>query len=180
MPRPAKVSAVDRYSARISPSACIAEDVEYENLLDRLAEYALRAAFARAADENDWEQDELRRKGLGAVELYHNGRAVWQDPVSFQQCRSEDAGAGARFDLGNELDPGLLERLDADLRKRWRACGYMVSSVASNMKKLFDQLQDDAAERSREAREELLAELLHPEESKITAWLRRRGSSPQP
>ena len=157
---------MDRYSARISPSACIAEDVDYEDLLERLAAYALRAAFARVADENDWEQEELRRKGLGAVELYHNGRAVWLDPVSFGQCRSEDAGAGTRFDSRNELDPDLVERLDGDLRSRWRACGYSIPSVACDMKILFAQLGEDATECSREARKKLLEELLHPEGSR--------------
>jgi len=160
--RPRDGGAVDLYSARISPSARIADDVDYETLLERLVEFALRAAFARAADEHSWEQEELRRNGLGAVELFHDRRAVWQDRESFEQSATEGCGARghAAFEETNELDPGLLERLDRDLQERWRARGYHVAGLARDMKQLFAELEADATDRSREAREELLADLL--------------------
>jgi hypothetical protein len=153
---------VDLFSARISPSACIAESVDYDTLLEEIAEYTLRAAFAHAVDQHDWNQEELRRKGLRALELFHNGRAVWRDRVAFQESlaevtRSEDL---ARFDAANELDPELAERIDRDLMERWRMAGYSVPSLALDMKKLFAELEADAADCAREAREELMSNLL--------------------
>jgi hypothetical protein len=152
---------VDLYSARISPSARIAEDVEYHVLLERIAEYTLRAAFAHAIDEHDWEQEELRRRGLRAVELFHNARAVWLDRIEFERLQADARSGGApAFETSNELDAGLLERIDRDLQARWRRAGYTVDSLACEMRKLFAQLEADAIDRSREARDHLLTDVL--------------------
>jgi hypothetical protein len=155
-------SAVDLFSARISPSACIAERVDYDTLLEHIVEYTLRAAFAHAVDQHDWEQEELRRKGLRALELFHNDRAVWQDRVAFEQSLAEVTLTGdyPRFEGANELDPELSERIDRDLQERWRLAGYLVPSLALDMKKLFCELEADAADCAREAREALMSNLL--------------------
>jgi hypothetical protein len=153
---------VDLFSARISPSACIAQSVDYDALLEQIAEYTLHAAFAHAVDQHDWDQEELRRKGLRALELFHNGRAVWRDRVAFEESKAEAIRAGdlRRFEGANELDPELAERIDRDLLERWRLAGYLVPSLALDMKKLFAELEADAADCAREAREELMSNLL--------------------
>jgi hypothetical protein len=153
---------VDLFSARISPSAPIADSVEYDTLLERIAEYTLRAAFAHATDQHDWDQEELRRNGLRALELFHNGRAVWRDRIAYEQSLAEVTLTGdyPRFERANELDPELCERLDRDLCERWRLAGYLVPSLALDMKKLFCELEADAADCARAAREELMSNLL--------------------
>jgi hypothetical protein len=156
-------SAVDLFSARISPSACIAESVDYDTLLAQIAEYTLRAAFAHSVDQHDWEQEELRRKGLRALELFHNGRAVWRDEVAFEESLAEVTRSGdlARFDGANELNPELVDCIDRDLLERWRLAGYLVPSLALDMKRLFAELEADAADCARDAREELMTDLLN-------------------
>jgi hypothetical protein len=136
--------------------------VDYDTLLEQIAEYTLRAAFAHAVDQHDWEQEELRRKGLRALELFHNGRAVWRDRVAFEESLAEGTRSGNpdRFDEGNELDPELVERIDRDLLERWRLAGYLVPSLSLDMKRLFAELEADAADCAREAREELMSNLL--------------------
>ncbi|MEO6836721.1 MAG: hypothetical protein ABI231_12570 [Candidatus Tumulicola sp.] len=153
---------MDRYSAQISPSARIVENASYDTLLDRICEYMVRAAFARATDRHDWEQDQLRCRGLLAIELFHNGRAVWQDRSDFEGLLSEaaDASAAAQFATANELDPGLTERIEWDLRVRWRRAGYMVPELYGNMKKLFEELESYVRDCDRDARDALIAELL--------------------
>jgi hypothetical protein len=153
---------MDRYSAQISPSAQIAENVCYQTLLERIFEYTLRSALARANDRHDWEQDQLRRRGLGAIELLHNGRAVWQDRGAFEQFLSDETRTGtiAQFERDNELNAELLERVDRDLRECWRRAGYMVSDLCSDMKKLFAELESEEADRARGADEAFVAEVL--------------------
>jgi len=153
---------LDRYSARIPPSASIAEDVSYDALVESLRVYVLRAAFAHAADEHGWEQEELRRHGLRAVELFRNARAVWGDEAGFEGLRAEEArqGLSERFERQNELDPQLFHRLERDLRERFRLTGYLVEDLGEEMKVLFEEIEADARDRERDARDELLAELL--------------------
>jgi hypothetical protein len=152
---------VHLYSARISPSARIAEDVEYDTLIERMCEYTLRAAFARATDDYDWEQDELRRKGLRVVEFLHDGRAIWQDRAAFEQSLAEARTAAIPgFGERNELDPELPERVDRDLRERLRRAGYLVPSLALDMKRLFAELEADVIDCTLKARERLLNHLL--------------------
>jgi hypothetical protein len=157
-----KWSAVDLYSARVSPSACIAEDVDYETLLERIAEYTLRAAFARAADQHDCDQENLRLNGLRAIELFHGGRAVWQDRVAFEQLLADAAATGGQgsFERANELDAALVARIDRDLQERWRVGGYLVPSLALDMKRLFSELEADALDSARTAQARLLTDLL--------------------
>lgn len=154
---------VDRYSARIAESYCIAEDATYEALLARLVEFTLRAAVARCVDQDDWEHQQLRRNGLRALQIFHNGKAAWDDAASFQEERLEAyrESAASRFSASNELDSDVYRRLDRDLRARWRAAGYSTPSLLYDMKQLFAKIERDASDRANEARKCLLNELLH-------------------
>lgn len=156
----------DVYSVRIAPSARVAENVSYEQLLNEIVAYTVRAAFARAFDRHDWEQEEFRRRGLRAIELFHDGRAVWRDRLCFEDLSDESARPGvcseaaATFEKCNELDPSQFERLDRDLCRRWRDSGYLVQSVALDMKALFDEIEADLRARVEEVREELITEIV--------------------
>jgi hypothetical protein len=150
------------YSARIGESHCIAARVPYNVLLDRIVEFTIRAALARCADECDWEHDELRRKGIGALQIFRNDKALWADPAMFERelAEARREQIEERFRRTNEADAALYVRLDNDLRARWRAAGYESPSLASDMKKIFGELERDAAERVEVARENLVVELL--------------------
>lgn len=151
-----------RYSARIGESHCIADDVTYDMLLNRIMEFTIRAALARCVDECDWEHDELRRRGIGAVQLFRDGKAIWSDFAAFEreltEARREQIEE--RFLRSNDADPALYQRLDEDLRARWRSLGYHSPSLAKDMKKILTELERDALERAEVARESLVAELL--------------------
>jgi hypothetical protein len=151
-----------RYSVRIGESHCVAEGIPYDALLDRIVEFAIRAAVARSADESEWEHDELRRKGLSALQIFRNQRAVWDDATTFESelSAARRQNAGRKFEATNELDPALLTNLDRDLRARWRRAGYEVPSLRYDMKPLFAELERDAADRAADARESLLGEVL--------------------
>ncbi|MBV8196702.1 MAG: hypothetical protein JO263_01085 [Candidatus Eremiobacteraeota bacterium] len=150
------------YSACIGESHRIAEDVPYETLLSRIMEFTIRAALAHSIDENDWEQDQLRRNGLRAIGLFRNGKAIWSDCAAFEielaEARRERVES--RFAQTNAADPALYARLDRDLVRRWRLAGYQTPSLANDMKPLFVELERDAAERAEGARESLVGELL--------------------
>jgi hypothetical protein len=154
----------DLYSARIGESCSIGEQKTYDDLLHGIMEFTIRAALARSIDESDWEHEELRRKGLAALQIVRNGKAVWACRESFgaelAEARREH---DARFERSNELDPALYDRLDGDLRAYWRRAGYDTPSLAYDMKKLFAELERDAADRAAGARESLLTELLKNE-----------------
>lgn len=151
-----------RYSVRIGESHCVAEGIPYDALLDRIVEFTIRAAVARSVDESEWEHEELRRRGLSALQIFCNQRAVWDDRTTFETeiaaARRQDAGE--TFEATNELNPALLAGLDCDLRTRWRRAGYEVPSLLRDMKPLFEELERDAAERCADARESLLGEIL--------------------
>jgi hypothetical protein len=150
------------YSANIGESYPLAEKTTYDALLQRIMEFTIRAALARSVDESDWEHEELRRKGLSALQLFRNGKAVWADRDTFEEERAEaQRERDARFERINELDPGLYDRLDHDLRARWQRAGYDVPSLMHDMKKLFLELERDAADRAAGAREGLLNDLLN-------------------
>ncbi|MBV8723613.1 MAG: hypothetical protein JO277_15790, partial [Candidatus Eremiobacteraeota bacterium] len=76
------------YTARIG-SGSIAEDLSYAKLLERTLEFVLRAAVAKAIDEFAWEQEELRRSGLRAIEFVRDGKAIWWDAEAFELEQKE-------------------------------------------------------------------------------------------
>ncbi|HXM06249.1 MAG TPA: hypothetical protein VN936_02235, partial [Candidatus Acidoferrum sp.] len=71
----------------MSESYSIAENATYDALLGRIVEFTVRAAVARCVDENEWEHEQLRREGLNALQIYHNGKAAWDDAASFEAER---------------------------------------------------------------------------------------------
>jgi hypothetical protein len=64
------VNAPARYTARMEESVNIAEDVAYERLSTGILEFTVRAAIARSEDESEWEHEELRRRGLGGIQIF--------------------------------------------------------------------------------------------------------------
>ncbi len=125
-------------------------------------EFTIRAALARSVDQCDWEHDELRRRGIGAIQVFRNAKAVWSDSSLFEQelAEARREHVADRFTRANEADPALYERIDEDLRARWRAAGYQTPSLAHDMKKIFAELEREVAERTEVARESLVGELL--------------------
>lgn len=150
------------YSVRIGESHCVAEGIPYDALLDRIVEFTIRAAVARSADEGEWEHEELRRKGLGALQIFRDRRAVWDDRTTFETelAAARHQNIGENFQAANELNPALLAGLDRDLRARFRRAGYEVPSLRRDMKPLFAELERDAADRAANARESLLGDVL--------------------
>lgn len=153
----------DLYSARIGECKSLAEDIPYEDLVDRIMEFTVRAAMARSRDDADWEQDELRRSGLACLQLFRNGKAIWSDPETFRTERDEAIREQVedRFNARNELDPELNRRLDRDVRERWRSVGYNVPRVMLCMKELFNELERDLADRANRAMERLMNDVLN-------------------
>jgi hypothetical protein len=153
---------VDRYTVRIAESYCIVENATYDALLARLVEFTVRAAVARCVDENGWEHEQLRRKGLRALQIFHNGKAAWDDAESFEIERAEACREhiASRFNASNELDSDVYTRLDRDLCALWRTAGYQTPSLLHDMKQLFSEIEHDAADRADDARGALLQELL--------------------
>ena len=151
-----------RYTARVGDSHCVAENVTYDELLARIVERTVRGAVSRSIDESEWEDEELRRRGLAALAIHRDGKAVWADPKIFEAeldaARSKHIEA--RFKKNNELDPALYDRIDRDLRTRWRLAGYDVPSLRNDMKKLFVQVEKDADSRASGVRAELIDELV--------------------
>ncbi|HEY2473763.1 MAG TPA: hypothetical protein VGI19_03085 [Candidatus Cybelea sp.] len=140
-----------RYSARIGP-VTIAEDVPYDALAQRVLEFLLRAAIALAADQFEWEHEELRRGGLTAIEFFRNGKALWWDRESFE---AEEADSER-----DELDAEFFDRLDIDLREKLKRAGYEVPSLVACTKPLYVEIAADVADRCAVAREDLLREIL--------------------
>jgi len=150
------------YAARIGESHRLADGVTYPALLNRIMEFTIRAALARSVDQYEWEHDELRRRGLGAIQIFRDGKAIWADSAAFEQelAEARRERIEERFRDANEADPALCRRLDQDLRARWRVRGYETPSLAKDMKKIFSELEREAAERAEVARESLVGELL--------------------
>lgn len=134
----------------------------YEALLLGVMAFVARAAVAWAADESDWEQEQVRRNGLSALKLCRDGKALWDDAQTFADELAEACVEGVlpRFRAQNELDRAFFERLDQDLRARWRGLGYEAPSLRDDMKPLFLELQRDVADATLHARECVLAGLL--------------------
>ncbi|HEX4014924.1 MAG TPA: hypothetical protein VHX17_13695 [Candidatus Cybelea sp.] len=141
----------ERYSARIGAMG-VAAGVPYDELVGRILELVLRAAIAVAADQFEWEDEELRRDGLMAIEFFHGGRALWWDAACF--------GAERPDPEQNELDPHFFERLDLDLRRRLKRAGYGVPPLLACSKALYAEIAADVADRCAGARESLLIEIL--------------------
>jgi hypothetical protein len=155
---------LDRYSAQIGESCCIARRETYDTLLARIVEFSVRAAVARSVDESEWEHEQLRRRGLSALQIFKNDKAVWEDPTEYdaELAEARRERIDERFQASNEVDAGLYQKIDADLRDRWRRLGYATPTLGHNMKPLFAELARDAADRADDARERLLDEILHP------------------
>jgi hypothetical protein len=153
---------LDRYSAQIGESCCIAQRETYETLLTRIVEFSVRAAVARSVDESEWEHEQLRRRGLSALQIVRNGKAVWEDRVAYdaELAEARRERIDERFEAANEVDAGLYKKLDADLRSRWRRMGYATPTLGHNMRCLFEELVRDATDRADDARERLLEELI--------------------
>ena len=150
------------FSARIGESCVLAERIAYDELLRRIMEFTVRAALARTVDESEWEHDELRRKGLAAIDVFRNEKAIWTDERTFSEERAAaQCSRDLRFERFNELDPALYARINRDLRHQWRRAGYDSPCLLHDMKKLFDELERDAADRAAGARESLLVDLLN-------------------
>jgi hypothetical protein len=151
-----------RYSARIGESYCLGEELPYDALVRRIVEFTVRAAVARALDESAWEQEEIRRNGLAAVQLARNGKALWADEGSFEieLAEAKREHVETRFKERNACDASVYERLDRDVRASWRAVGYETPSLRNDMKKLFLELQRDASDRTARALESLVAEVV--------------------
>ncbi|HEY1428409.1 MAG TPA: hypothetical protein VGF18_02475, partial [Candidatus Tumulicola sp.] len=143
-------SSSDRYTVRIAESYSIAENTTYQALLSRLVEYTLRAAIARSVDQEEWEHEQLRRNGLFALQIFHNGKSAWDDPVTFgeEQAEARREHISSKFNALNELDSDLYIRLDRDLRERWVEFGYRPPSLLHDMVRLFAAIERDAAGRA--------------------------------
>jgi hypothetical protein len=153
---------LDCYSVRIGESYCVAENVTYDALLTRIVEFTVQAAVAHSVDENEWEHEQLRRKGLSALQLFRNEKAVWDDRSAFEAERAEARREhiDARFEASNELNVELYQKIDADLKARWCRLGYATPSLLRDMKPLFTELERDACDRAKNARDSLLCELM--------------------
>ncbi len=159
---------MDEYTARLDGTASaakdsnIAEGVSYNALLRNIVEYTLRAATARVADRSTWEQEELKRKGLSAIHIFRNGRAIWTDPALFEKELGEARreGIDAEFSKKNELDLAICRNLDRDLQEWWRRAGYESGCLLRNMRRLFTELERDASERVAEAWDGFIGEIL--------------------
>jgi hypothetical protein len=153
-----------RYSVRIGESYLLVECVPYDVLLKSIMEFTIRAAVARSIDEGDWEHEQLRRNGLAGLQLFRGGRAVWSDRGTFEEQLAEARSQGdePRFRESSEADAYLYERLDRDLRDRWRLAGYDIPSLMNDMKTLLTELERDARDRVAEAKDGLVADILTP------------------
>jgi hypothetical protein len=151
--------ASERFTARIEPSIILATDVSYATLLDTIVLFTLDAAVARSSDDARWEQETLRKKGLSALELSRNGRAIWNDAQIFESELKAECDA-AEFLAGNQLDPEVFRRLDRDLRRLWRRAGYEAPSLAHDMKTLFIELEADIRESAAGARSAFVDEIV--------------------
>jgi hypothetical protein len=151
-----------RYTARIGHGVSIAEDVPYDDLVNRVLEYVLRAAIAKAADQFTWEEEELRRNGLYGIEFAREAKALWWNRSEFQAERDEALreGCNGRFLSSNELDAEFIATLDVDVRERLRRAGYSIPSLLTDMKELYQQIASEASDRTMQAREALVAEIL--------------------
>lgn len=143
-----------RYSVRVGEACCIGIEMQYEVLLLRIMEFTMRAAIAKSADDSEWEHEQLRKHGIGALQVFRSGKALWESAPIFNEelAEAQREGIPERFQAENELDTEFFARLDRDLCVRWSHLGYHAESLRGDMKVLFSQLERDASQRADAAR----------------------------
>lgn len=151
-----------RFTARIGRGASIAEDATYEELVDRVFEFVVRAAIAKANDRSTWEEEELRREGLKRIEFAKEGKALWWDLDAFdaEKTEAKRERCPELFLSQNEFDGSFFDTIDSDLRERLRNAGYATASLFGDMKEVYREIAADAIDRYAKANESLIAEIL--------------------
>jgi len=151
------------FTVRIGEQQYIAEAVTYEAMLRQIMERIIRAAIARSIDMAEWEDEQLRREGLGSLLIFEGSRAIWTEPFLYEDelVAARRLHADELFVKNNVLDPDFYARLDDDLRELWRAAGYEVPSLREDMKRLFAELEKDAARYAEHARQSVVSDILH-------------------
>jgi len=154
---------IPRFTARIGHGVSIAEDVSYDELVDCVLEFVVRAAIAKANDYCSWEEEELRRQGLNAIGFVRDGKALWWDRDSFEveYAEAEREGSAELFASQNEFGGAFFEKMDSDLRERLRRAGYAARPLFTDAKDLYREIAADASDRSAQARESLVAEIVN-------------------
>lgn len=151
-----------RYTAKIAGGVTIAENVTYDDLVTRVLDFVLHAAIALSIDSFEWEHEKLRREGLDAIDFFAGEKALWLERESFdvEKESAKRAGCQTRFLSKNEYDVDFFSQLDADLRERLARAGYASDPLITDMKKLFREISDDVKDRSAQAQQALLTEIL--------------------
>lgn len=151
-----------RYTAKIAGGITIAENVTYDELANRVLDFILRAAIALSIDSFEWEHEKLRREGLEGIDFFAGERALWLERESFdvEKESAKRAGCLTRFLATNELDIDFFTKLDGDLRERLARAGYAAEPLITDMKKIFREISDDVKDRSAQAQQALVAEIL--------------------
>jgi hypothetical protein len=151
-----------RYTAKIAGGVTIAENVTYDDLATRVLDFILHAAIALSIDSFEWEHEKLRREGLQGIEFFVGERALWLDRESFdvEKENAKKSGYQTQFLSTNEFVDDFLTNLDSDLRERLARAGYAAPSLISDMKKLYREISDDVKDRSAQAQQALVTEIL--------------------
>lgn len=151
-----------RYTAKIAGGVTIAENVTYDELATRMLDFILRAAIALSIDSFEWEHEKLRREGLQGIEFFVGEKALWLDRDCFdiEKESAKRAGYHTRFLARNEFVEGFLATLDSDVRERFARAGYATPPLIADMKKLFREISDDLKDRSAQAQQALVTEIL--------------------
>jgi hypothetical protein len=99
---------------------------------------------------------------LRQIAFTRDGKALWWDGTAFEaeQREARREHIVRRFAGANRLDLDFLGHLDRDLREKLRGAGYATPSLVTSMKELFRQVIADANDRSAQAVESLVAEIL--------------------
>jgi hypothetical protein len=154
--------ASDRYTIRVA-GCVVVQNALYALLLKNLVRFTVEAAVAHSADESSWDQDQLRRRGLDALEVARDGKALWSDGVSFnaELAQARQRREATEFTARNELDPEFCARLDGDLRRLLRQAGYDVPSLMHTMKPFFAEIDTDLRASASGARKAFIEEIVN-------------------